>query len=139
MTSPERADQEPDDVGAAHVVPKARQSLARVRRELSEEELTSPAVQRLLIDEIERLERALSDAVVFRDAYHDVDKRSAVLETKLHQSVAGEIVFGVCLTVGAAAAGYAPAVWAHQPTGWLALGFGGVLVIAGVISRVVQR
>ena len=37
-------------------VPKGRQSLSKVRRELSDEELTSPAVQKMLIEEVERLE-----------------------------------------------------------------------------------
>lgn len=118
---------------------KTRQPFARVRRELSEEELTSPAVQRLLLDEVERLERQINELASYRELYHELDKRAAVLEQNAKKSLASEIIFGVCLCIGAAALGYAPAVWSSQPTGYLSLAFGLILIICGVVSRLVQR
>ena len=40
---------------------KGRQALSKVRRELSEEESSSPAVQRMLLDDLERLETEASE------------------------------------------------------------------------------
>ena len=93
----EQPDQEPEvkpEVTPTAVV-KGRQSFSRVRRELSDEELASPAVQRLLIDEIERLERDCSEFRDYRDRYHTADTKAQILEVRLKKSLAGEIIFGV--------------------------------------------
>ena len=140
MSTSERPDVEPEESLASRVAaPKGRQSLSRVRRELSEEELSSPAVQRLLVEEIERLERERTQLLEVQREFYDVEKEAAILKEKLKQKVGGDIVFSVLLTVGAAALGYAPAVWKAQPTGWLAIVFGVVLIVAGIVSKVVQR
>lgn len=141
MPSSERPDQEPAVKPEAAVSPvvKGRQSLSRVRRELSEEELASPAVQRLLVEEVERLERDCVDLREYRDRYHAAEKEAEILEERSKKSLSGEIIFGVCLSVGAAAIGYAPAVWGQPPSGQIAIVFGVVLIMAGIVSRIVQR
>ncbi|WP_287591786.1 hypothetical protein ACS18Q_17510 [Vibrio sp. Vf1514] len=115
-----------------------RRSFTKLRRELEEEELNSPAVQKLLIDEIERLERENIDLVNYQDKYYQVDKAKAVLDQKLKTSISQEIISGVCMTVGAASLGYAPTLWAHQPSGWIAIIFGGVLIVGGIIAKAVK-
>jgi hypothetical protein len=141
MTDNESLDREPDkaESDSLPVVIKTRQPFARLRRELSEEELGSAAVQRLLLDEVERLERQVIELKSYEDHYHALDKRAAILEQHVKKSLASEIIFGVCLCVGAAAVGYAPAVWNHQPSGYLSIVFGLILIIGGTISRLVQR
>ena len=79
---------------------KGRQSLSKIRRELSDDELTSPAVQRKLVDEIERLERDNTDLCEFRVQFHSMDKRATLSEERSKKSLSGEIIFGVCLTIG---------------------------------------
>lgn len=137
----EQPDQEPhpSEPVTTTSVPKGRQSLARVRRELSEEELSSPAVQRLLVEEIERLERQAVELTEYRERFHLADKRASILEERAKRSLSGEIIFGVCLCVGAAVLGYAPTLWSSQPSGWMAVALGAFLVIGGIISRAVQR
>jgi hypothetical protein len=120
------------------IAPKGRQSLARVRRELSEEELTTPAVQRLLVEDNERLERERLDLLDYERRFHDVDKRVAILEEKLKKSIAGEVIFGVCLTVGAALLGFSPAVWEKGPTGPLLIVFGTILIVGGIAYRTIE-
>ena len=141
MAESEKPDLEPEDTGEGALVPqvKGRRAFSRLRRELSDEELASPAVQRLLIDEIERLEKENFEAIEYRDRYHEADKKAAIVEEKLKTSVAQEVIFGVCLTVGSAALGYAPSVWSTQPTGWISIAFGVVLIIGGIASKVVRR
>ena len=142
MAQGDRPDQEPGSTEAPEsstFAPKSRQSLSKLRRELSEEELSSPAAHRLLIEELERLDRLNAELHGYRTRFHTADKRVAVLEEKIKKSLAGEIVFGVTIAMGSAALGVAPFGWSHQPAGWLLLIFAGVLIIGGIVSRVVQR
>ena len=137
----ESPDVEPEDTGEGFPISshKGRRAFTNVRRELSDEELSSPAIQRMLIDDIERLEEEKYDLSEYQEKYHEADKNAAILEEKLKSSVTQEIVFGVCLTVGAASLGYAPSVWDNQPTGWISIAFGAFLIIGGIASKVVKR
>jgi len=141
MAEPESPDQEPAGGGVTPVISaeKGRRSFAKLRRELSDDELSSPAVQRLLIDDIERLEREVAELKELRDRFQEADLRCAVLEERSKKSTAHDVMYGVCLTVGAAALGYAPAVWAQQPSGWLSIVFGGILIVGAVWSRAVKK
>jgi hypothetical protein len=136
-------DIEPQEVldGATPAVPKGtsgRKSFAKLRRELSDEELSSPAVQRMLIDEIERLDTERNDLASFRSKFHDSDKRAAILEERFKGKISIEIIHVACITVGAAALGYAPSIWQNQPTAWMAAIFGVVLIIAGLAAKAVK-
>ena len=141
MVDIERPDQEPEH--PMETVPvvqnKGRRAFTNVRRELSDEELSSPATQRMLIDDIERLEKEKFELIEYQEKYHEADKRAAILQEKVNRSVTQEIIFTVCLAVGAASLGYAPAVWSAQPTGWIAIAFGLILIGGGIASRVVKR
>lgn len=141
MTNQEQPYIEPEDTGegiqVAHA--KGRRAFTNVRRELSDEELLSPALQRILIDDIERLEKEKFELGEYRERFYSVDKKSAILEEKVKVSISQEVIFSVCLTVGAAALGYAPSVWASQPTGYMSIAFGIVLIIGGIASKVVKR
>jgi hypothetical protein len=137
----EPIDQEPEETDLLpHTVSiKTRQSFSKLRRELTEDELASAAVQRLLLDEIERLEREVVELSHYRKGFYEKDKQSAILEQRVNKTLASEMIFGVCLCVGAAALGYAPAVWNNQPSGYISIAFGLILIIGGAISRLVQR
>ena len=136
-------DQEPPGVAAAPGPEPAksrsgRRALSSLRRELSDKELLAPAVQKLLVDEIERLEEENGGLATFRGRFHEADKKAAVLEQNGKASVAYEIISLTCITVGGAALGYAPAVWTAQPSGYIALGFGAILVAGGVAAKAIK-
>ena len=142
MDENEQDDIAPEDSGGgvpvSHV--KGRKAFNNLRRELTDEELTSPAVQRMLIDEIERLEKENNELNQYQVNYHKADKKAAVLEGKLKEKVAVEVIFGVCLTVGAGLIGLAPSIWKpDSPHGWISLVLGGILIIGGIASKVVKR
>jgi hypothetical protein len=141
-------DQESDSLEprSLHAIPtesasvKARRkSFTKLRRELDEEELKSPAIQRMLLDELDRLELETVDLLNYRDRFYEVDKKHAALQEKLKTSLALEIIYGVCNLAGAAALGYAPAVWTQQPSGYVALAFGTVLIVGGTVAKAVMR
>ena len=142
MAKPEETQEpseEPSDLRQT-AIPKTRQSFSKVRRELSDEELAAPAVQKMLIDEIERLERENDELSVFRERFHTADKRASLLEEKGRKSLSGEVSFAVALTIGAGAITHAISLLeTSAPTAWLLIAFGIILIVGGIASRVVQR
>jgi hypothetical protein len=141
MTDFDHLDQEPHEPTQekSSVSIKARRSFSKLRRELSDEELSSPAVQRMLLDEIDRLDKQVSELEQYRKSFYDADKRAAVLEQRTIRSLSSDIMFAICLSVGAAALGYAPALWQHQPTGIISVAFGAILIIGSAVARLILR
>lgn len=137
----ENEDLAPEDTGegTASSNAKGRRAFINLRRELSDEELSSPAVQRMLVDEIERIEQDNIRLSKFQDLYYEADRESAVLREKLKINLSQEVIFGVCLTVGAALISFAPLLWKHEPLGWISIALGVILIIGGVASKVVKR
>ncbi|MDT6939359.1 hypothetical protein RI570_04270 [Brucella pseudogrignonensis] len=142
-----RIDNNPDEEPAAPAVASGqkeaqskgkRKSLSNVRRDLSDEELASPGVQKTLLDEIERLDSDLADAKDYQSKYYEADKKADVLEQKLKTHQAFEIISASCLTGGALLLGYLPSVWEAQPTGWILFAVGLLAVFGGIISKVVK-
>ena len=131
---------QPDEAGSKPIAPeeasKARRALSSLKRELSDDDLSSPGVQKLLLDYLERAEEENAKLKVFQEKYHQADKRNDVLEQKLKTNTAVEIVSTGCLAIGAAAIVYAPVVWATQPTGYIALSFGIILTGVGIGAKV---
>ena len=125
------SDIEPTEDGPAQGNRKGRQALSNVRRELSEEEISSPAVQRMLLDELERLETEAGDLREFKDRFYAADKDVAVLRERLRASV----VQDSSLAIGAALLGLAPSLWSSQPTGWIVVILGGLLVLFAVVAK----
>ncbi|ASU40505.1 hypothetical protein hmeg3_20850 [Herbaspirillum sp. meg3] len=92
----------------------------------------------MLIDEIERLDAERSDLASFRGKFHEADKSAAILEEKFKGKISIEIIHIACITVGAAALGYAPSIWQMQPTAWMTGIFGVVLIVAGLAAKAVK-
>lgn len=132
---------QPDEAGAQPVAantPKSRRALSRLKRELTDEELGSSGVQKMLLESLERAEEENSDLKSFRDKYYQADKLIGIVQEKLKVSVASEVVSMGSLAVGAAALGYAPSLWQTQPSGWIVLTFGAVLTVVGIVAKVIR-
>ena len=140
------------DEGAS-ILPKRVQSVpsnpySNLKREISEEDLKSPAVQRILLGEVDKLENKLlfledKLGVISRrltelqDNYHKTDKEKAILEEKLKKSKSQEILYSFCLSAGSVIIGFAKVVW-DQGLGGIFLGLGMFLIIGGIITKSVQ-
>ena len=132
--------------------PKGPRALRNISRELTEEDLAnpSPAVQKLLLNEIDRLEVVNEEHKHYMELFHEADKEVAVLKQKADKEVAvlkqqsrtalalDTIAFGGCLTVGALLLGMAPGLWSHQPFGWIVVVVGGVTLGIGIAAKVVS-
>jgi hypothetical protein len=133
------SDIQPDESGSkpvtAEEAPKAHRAFSRLKRELSDEELNSSGVQKLLLDILAQAEDEIAALKSFRDKFYEADKRIGVLEAKGRVHIAAEVLSTGTIAVGAAALVYGAA----QPTGgtiWLV--FGGVLTATGIAAKVIQ-
>lgn len=137
----ENRDNAPEDAGVdlPATKDKRRKAFRQVKRELSNEDLENPAVQRMLLDEIERLESENEELNSYRNRFHEADKKSAIFEEKNKTVIARDILFGICLTIGAAIIGFAPSLSEIKYAVTIAIGTGALLILAGVIGRVVKK
>jgi hypothetical protein len=136
----EAADEAPSENGGETPPQlKGRRSFSRARRELTDEELGHPAVQKMMMDELDRLDGENGELKLYVEKFHGADKNSAILSEKLKKENAREIVFGAMMTIGAAAIGFAPTAGANGSPNYIILTFGAILVAAGIASKVVTK
>ena len=110
---------------------------SRLRRELSEEDLTNPAVQKLIISDIDKLEVRISDLEEFQVKFYETDKEKAVLEEKLKGHNSHEILYSFCLSAGSGLLGIS-SLFELGEKGWIFLVIGGILIIGGILSKFVK-
>lgn len=118
-----------------------RRFLDLARRDLNEEELSSPAARRFLIAEIERLDGDCANYKATHLEFIDLKVENATLLEAQKKSRWNEILSFVCSTIGAAGIGAAPSymtVAGLHGVGWvLAIG-SAILVIVAVLSRLIK-
>lgn len=116
-----------------------RQALRDLRRELTDEDLSHPGVQKLILDELERADAECDTLSIYVDRFHEADKRAAVLDEKLRTQTALDVFFGVGVGLGGAIMGLAPQFWQHQPNGALALVVGLCLIFGAAAGKVIRK
>ncbi|MEH6684460.1 MAG: hypothetical protein V7664_08150 [Qipengyuania sp.] len=118
---------------------KGRRSFSRVQLELNDEELANTAVQKLLIEDLNRQYDENDALRGYVDKFHGVDKQNCILTEKLRVRTGFDIMAGSLLTVGAALVGYGSTVTADQGPDILLIGFGIVLMIAAIVAKGLTR
>ena len=116
-----------------------RQSFRNIRRQLTEEELTAPGVQKLLLDELEGAEAEREASQTYVSRFHEADKRAAILEERSRLSTATEVMFAVMLAVGSGIMGLGASLWDKGGAGILVVVLGGLLVGGAIVARVVKQ
>ena len=116
-----------------------RQALRDLRRQLTDEDLASPGVQKLLLDDLERADAECDLLNGYVTRFHEADKRAAILEERLRTQTALEVTFGVGVGLGGAIMGLAPSLWNTPPFGSLAIAVGILLSLGATVARVIKR
>jgi hypothetical protein len=132
---------QPDEIGAQPVQlqePKSRRAFSRLKLELTDEELSSPGVPKMLVDLLTQAEQENSDLRPYREKYYEADKQRATLQERLKTRVAIEVVSLGTLAIGGLALGYVHDAWTSQPDGYIALVVGVVLIIVGIGAKVIR-
>ncbi len=135
-------DLQPDEAGAKPVTvdesPKSRPAFQSLKRDLTQDDLASPGVQKMLLDSVLQADIEISALRSFREKFHESDKQNAILGEKLKSNRAAEALSTGTIAVGAAAWGYAPAFSASPTQQYVLVAFGLVLVVVGVIAKVAR-
>lgn len=134
------SDKEPTPGGPpSQLESKPASALSGIRRDLTDEELSSPGARKLLLDRLDQTEKQVVEFRDFRERFHAADKQVAVLSERTKQATATEIMYGVALSVGAMFVGLAPSAWKTQPYGWQSLLVGIALMVGAVISKAIRK
>lgn len=116
-----------------------RKAFSKLAVELTDEDLQSQGVQKLLLAEISRLEASETRADSFRERFNEKDKQCAVLEEKGKTVVFSEILYSVSLTLGAALLGLTPSIKSEGISPGVIGAVGVVLIIGAVVAKVVKK
>lgn len=106
---------------------------------MTDDELAHPAVQKMMMDELERLDREREELIPYRDKYSECDKQNAILTEKLKPKLAADIVFGGCTSIGSIMGGLSANFWSNGILGYFCLALGVILVLVGIFAKVVLR
>lgn len=148
MTEPESVDdplrsalykEPPDGEEGGRRSGKGRKAFHKLRRELSEEELSHPGTLRMILDQHDELVQENDELRRVSERFHLCDKEAAVLRERLKRSTAQDIVLGAALVGGSLIMGHLPSLWSTQPTGWIALVVGATFVVGTVVARLRLR
>ena len=109
----------PEDTGDGSGLPasEGKRAFENITRELSDDDLTKPAVGKLLLNELDRLEiendeqkkrlEIENDKLSnYREKFHEADKKVAVLQEKNKTHLAAEIISGGCFAIGGVLLGH---------------------------------
>lgn len=114
---------------------KSGRPISGLRRDLTQEHLKEEGTQRMLLGDLDRLERENDDLRGFRDRYYTADKNCEVSNTKLSGLKARwadqngqSILSSVCFTTGGAILSFSAAVYHDK-----ALFFSSLIIAAGTI------
>jgi hypothetical protein len=131
----------PQDIEKTAVPASGRRAAFRdVRRQLSDSELCSPGVQKLLLDILEEAERDRDQLAPYAERYHEADKRAAILLEKLQTSNAIEVFFGVGVGLGGTIIGLAPTFYTVKTEyGVITAVVGLAVTVGSTIGRLAKR
>ena len=116
-----------------------RKAFSKLAVELTDEDLRSQGVQKLLLAEISRLEASETRAESFRERFNEKDKQCAVLEEKGKTIVFSEVLYSVSLTLGAALLGLTPSIKSEGISPGVIGTIGVLLIIGAIVAKVVRK
>jgi VIT1/CCC1 family predicted Fe2+/Mn2+ transporter len=115
------------------------QVFQNVTHALSDAELTSPPVVKLILDRMRTAEQQRDDYREYMKLYYAKDKEAGILAEKLKTNMANEIMFGVGLTLGGALVGLVPFLWEQKDgnhlAGSICIGIAVVMIVGSILAR----
>ena len=113
---------------------KGRKAYKNLKRDLSKKELASSGVQKMMLEDIERLMVENQNLQEFQSKYYQADTKRQVLEQKLNIHWSHEAIYTLCVIAGGALFTHGLNLSSGN-TKLVFLGFGILLVICGILSR----
>ncbi len=117
-----------------------RASFGAIRRQLTDEELQSAAVQKLLLDMLDEAEAERDEYKAYVEAFHTADKKASVLSERLNADRSIEVFFGAGMSIGGVLCGLTPFFWALDTLYGIMCGIVGLaLVGAACVGRMIKK
>ena len=135
----EDIDVEPKKIESPKDYKASRKAFSNLALELTDEELKSSGVQKMLLADISRLESSSSSLENYKELYYTAEKARAILLEKQKTFVFSEVLYSVSLTLGAALMGLTPSISSanFEPNIILIIGF--ILIIGSIVAKVVKK
>ena len=115
-----------------------RRSFRQVRRELNEDELGSSGVQKMLLDELERMDGAENELKSVKMKYFEAEKSLAVTSEKLKTHHAFDLLSTGTVAIGSLVFGGALSLENTDRLFWILVVVSLILVAIGIIAKVVR-
>ena len=142
MNKEEKIDQEPKslEVFKDEKPPKKKDAFQKITRDLTQEDLSNPGTQKLIINKLDSLEDEVKELENYRDKFHEKDKKVAILDEKVNNLKSWDILYSAMLTVGAYFLGLSYSNWNKDNYNGEFILIGGIiLILAGIISRLLKK
>jgi len=75
-------------------------ALGNLRRELTEKELLQSGARKLLLDNLDRLEKDVAELKPYKEKFHQADKKNEVLSEKLKANTVIDILYTFAMALG---------------------------------------
>lgn len=125
---------------------KSARPIFGLRRDLTQEHLKEEGTQRMILGDLDRLERENEELRDFRERYHAADKSSEVANTKLTAlknrwtDLSGQsILSSVCFTTGGAVLSFSAAVYSNKPLFFCSLIIAAATIITAAIAQFISN
>jgi hypothetical protein len=129
----------PEAEGDDPAQPKGRRrSFGKVRRELSEDELGSPGVQKMMLADLERLDEAESDLKSVSAKYNITIADLAVAKEKLKTHNAFDVIATGTIAFGTLIIGFTSNIEGNDKIKIVFYIFGAALIIVGIVAKVMR-
>lgn len=143
MKSKDEDTEEPNSANAPQIadgnVKGARRSFSKLRRELTEDELSNPGTQKMLLDELERLEGELSEAKSYRGMYHEAAEDVAIYKERFKTHKAFEVMSTGTVSAGALIAGGTFDTLSGTAPEYGLFSIGVVLLLVGIGAKALKQ
>lgn len=120
------------------LVKGTRQSFADVRRAFTEEEMSQSGTQKMLLDDLDRLESELAGAKGFQDRFYDEAKQVAVLKERFKTHTAVELMSTGAVTVGSLLCGGTFGTINGEDSQLELFILGGCLALVGLAAKAIK-
>ena len=141
MATDEEETEEPQGDGGSDGAPKSkgrRQSFGKVRRELTEDELGSSGVQKMMLDELDRMDGAEAELKTISQKYSESQSSLAVATEKLKTHHAFDVLSTGTVAVGTLTFGAAFSSGDNIKLFWTLIAISIMLVCVGIAAKVLR-
>lgn len=105
----------------------------KLKRDLDEEEITSKGALKLILNDLDRLEREVTELSKFREDYHVINVKYNIKIEQLKSVNSREVFQSIVLTIGGAILGITPSVWSLSKIICIFLALVSLVLLIGVL------